>query len=54
MANTITQDFNRLDQMLEDMAGEEFDEYYGTDSSIDADFSQMLDNDDFVTIDSIH
>lgn len=54
MANTLTQDFNRLDQMLEDLAGEEFDEDYGIDNNIDADFNQLLDHDDFATIDSVH
>jgi hypothetical protein len=56
MANTTTKTQEKtqlLDQMLEDLAGEEFSEF-NDDFGVSADLDKFSDADDFADIDSYH
>jgi len=56
MANTTTSQDDKtklLDQMLEDIAGEEFSEY-GNDFELDSELDKFSTTDEFANIDSYH
>lgn len=42
MTDTLTQDFNRLNRILKGLAGEDFNEYYETDSNIDVESTSIV------------
>ncbi len=43
-----------LDQMFEDLAGEEFDDYDEIENAISQDIYDMSESDDFSNIDQLH
>lgn len=56
MARLIKDTDNKklLDQMFEDLAGEEFEDYDEVENTINQDFYDMTEHDDFVNIDQLH